>query len=456
MEDSTMDKRMLRDVIGQVLSQEAGRLAETLTGLFETLVKSGEDPRQFEKSFRENLLGFGVGLLGKVMERFDPDLREWLRRRGHRTAEGSLCHGRLRSKGVKPVTFMTILGPVTTRRFTAVCDRCGTWVGTVDELLGVTPEHLTPGCASVAALAAATVSYAAAERHLLEMAGIRLDDKRIHRVVQRVGPSATRLLRADPDTLSAPQRLLPPPHRPLYAGVDGGRIRLRGGPWIEPCIGLIWWVGPDGHLRRWVIAEVRDKEHVLRVLDRWLARYKRFRRGKPILIADGAHWIWEWASKHPDAIWILDYYHLKEHVWAAAKTVYGEGTPKAAVWAKRMMNRLWRGQIRAAFAELDRLRPRGTGKRDLLLGLIGYIAKYEGMMGYRHHRSLGRTIGSGHVESMVKQLFSMRLKGPGMFWSEPGAQNVLHLRAAYIADRWDELWDDIHCRGLASALDPAA
>jgi hypothetical protein len=456
MEDSTMDKSMLSCVIGQVLSQETERLAEVLTKLFATLIKEGGDPRQFEKSFRENLLGFGASLLGKVLERFDPDLREWLRRRGHRRADGSLCHGRLRSKGVRPIKLMTILGSVTTGRFTATCDRCGTWTGTVDELLEMTPEHLTPGCASVAALAAATVSFEAAERHLLEMAGIRLDDKRIHREVQRVGPSATRLLREDPDILKAPKRLLPPPHRSLYLGVDGGRIRLRRGPWIEPCIGLIWWMGTDGRLRRWVIAEVRDKEKVLRVLDRWLARYKRFRRGKPILIADGAPWIWEWASKHTDAIWILDYYHLKEHVWETAKIVYGEGTPKAAEWAKRMMNRLWRGQIQAAFVELDRLRPRGTGKRDSLIGLLGYIAKYRGMMGYRHHRRLGRTIGSGHVESIVKQLFSMRLKGPGMFWSEPGAQNVLHLRAVYISDRWDELWSDIHCRGLAPSMNPAA
>ncbi len=444
-----MDQTILKAFLGQVLSEEAGRLAEALAGLLGTLVKEGGDPRQFEMSFRERLLGFGSGLLGKILDRFDQDLRNWLRRRGHRTAEGNLCRGRLRSKGVKSVTLMSILGPVTTERFTAECAECGRWVGTVEELLGITPEHLTPGCASVATLAAATVSYAQAERHLQEMAGIRLDDKRIHRTVQRVGPSATRLLEAAPDTLKAPQRLLPPPHHPLYVGVDGGRIRLRGGSWIEPCLGVIWWEGTDGELRRWVIAEVRDKERVLRVLDQWLARYRRFRKGKPLLIADGAMWIWDWAAKHREAIWILDYYHLKEHVWEAANTVYGEGTPRAAVWVKRMMDRLWRGQIQAAYVELDRRRPRGAGKRDALLSLLGYIAKYEGMMGYRHHRRLGRTIGSGHVESMVKQLFSMRLKGPGMFWSEMGAQNVLHLRGSYIVDRWDELWGEIHRRGLA-------
>jgi hypothetical protein len=115
---------MLKNVIGQVLSQQAGRLAEALTGLFETLVTDGGNPRLFEKSFRENLLGFGAGLMGKAVKRFDVDLRHGLR--GHRTGDGSLCHGRLRSKGVKPVTFMSILGPVSTRQFTATCWR---WPG---------------------------------------------------------------------------------------------------------------------------------------------------------------------------------------------------------------------------------------------------------------------------------------------------------------------------------------
>ena len=85
--------------------------------------------------------------------------------------------------------------------------------------------------AGLAALAAALVPFGEAEKHLLTMAGLHVDDKRIHRLVQRLGPSATRLLEADPEVLTAPQRLRPPRHRSRYAGVDGGRIRLRGGAW---------------------------------------------------------------------------------------------------------------------------------------------------------------------------------------------------------------------------------
>ena len=159
-------------------------------------------------------------------------------------------------------------------------------------------------------------------------------------------------------------------------------------------------------------------------------------------IADGAEWIWQWAAGHPEAIWILDYYHLKERIWRTAREVYGDGTAKAAAWVEGMMDRLWRGHRWAAYHELDRLRPRSAGKRKELMTLLQFLTMFQGMMEYRKHRRLGRTIGSGTVESMVKQLFGMRLKGPGMFWSKPGAQNVLHLRALYIVERWDEVIRD--------------
>ena len=52
--------------------------------------------------------------------------------------------------------------------------------------------------------------------------------------------------------------------------------------------------------------------------------------------ADGARWLWELAAMHfPDAIQILDWYHLAEHVHAAAAVLFGEGTPNARRWSER-------------------------------------------------------------------------------------------------------------------------
>jgi hypothetical protein len=55
-----------------------------------------------------------------------------------------------------------------------------------------------------------------------------------------------------------------------------------------------------------------------------------------IVLADGAHWIWNLADEHfPEATQIVDWYHASHYVWQAAHAIYGDGTPLAKRWAKR-------------------------------------------------------------------------------------------------------------------------
>ena len=60
-------------------------------------------------------------------------------------------------------------------------------------------------------------------------------------------------------------------------------------------------------------------------------------------------------------------------------------------------------------------------------------------MQYQEFREEGYPIGSGTVESGIKQ-FKARLTGPGMRWSRPGAERMLIIRAAVLADTFDALW----------------
>jgi hypothetical protein len=449
-----MDEATLRDAIRQAWESEAGQFARDATELFSGILNGKGDPRRFETDLRTRVMSAGAQMLEQTLERFDTEIRQMVRDRGHRAPDGTRCHGNTPSRGRKCVTMTTVLGKILIRRATGTCRECGRTIGFVDELLGVTPEHLTPACASAAALAAAALpSYAQAEQNLLEMMGVRLDDNRIHRAVARVGPSATRLLREDPENLAKPASTVPPPRRPMYASIDGGRIRMRDGNWREPCAGLIWWQMPDGRLRRFAFGEVRDKERIMEVMDRWLERFRRCRSGRAIIIADGAEWIWKWAERHPSAVLVLDYYHLKSHVWKAAEKMYGEGTARAKKWVKKIVARIWRGQVLSTIRKLDAARFNGWDryrKRKAMEELATYLHNHQGLLEYRRLRKSGRNIGSGHIESTCKQLFTMRLKGPGMFWSESGAQHVLHLRALYISGRWNELWTDIHRKGLVA------
>ena len=163
-----------------------------------------------------------------------------------------------------------------------------------------------------------------------------------------------------------------------------------------------------------------------------------------IILGDGAHWIWEWAAKYPKAIPILDYPHLKEHVWDAAKVLHGEGTVAAAVWVDKIVARLWRGWVPSTVEMLHRMKPRGAAaadKRKAVADLVTYLENHEGMIAYSHHRAQGRHIGSGAIESFCKQLFTMRMKGPGMFWSEEGADHLMALRTLYLTGRWGQVFE---------------
>lgn len=48
-------------------------------------------------------------------------------------------------------------------------------------------------------------------------------------------------------------------------------------------------------------------------------------------------------------------------------------------------------------------------------------------------------IGSGAVESAIRRVVNLRLKGAGMFWYEETAQEMLMLRSYYKAGRWELL-----------------
>ena len=48
-------------------------------------------------------------------------------------------------------------------------------------------------------------------------------------------------------------------------------------------------------------------------------------------------------------------------------------------------------------------------------------------------------IGSGAVESAIRRVVNLRLKGAGMFWHEETAQEMLMLRSYYKAGRWELL-----------------
>ena len=73
----------------------------------------------------------------------------------------------------------------------------------------------------------------------------------------------------------------------------------------------------------------------------------------------------------------------------------------------------------------------------------GYLRNNKQRMNYLEMREEGWLIGSGMVESGIKQ-FKARFTGPGMRWSRPGAERLLPVRSAIMSRRFDELWQQAY------------
>jgi hypothetical protein len=60
-------------------------------------------------------------------------------------------------------------------------------------------------------------------------------------------------------------------------------------------------------------------------------------------------------------------------------------------------------------------------------------------MDYARIAALKLPIGSGAIESAIRRVVNLRLKGPSIYWHKTSAEAVLLLRSYYKAGRWNHL-----------------
>lgn len=159
-----------------------------------------------------------------------------------------------------------------------------------------------------------------------------------------------------------------------------------------------------------------------------------------VTLGDGAKWIWGISGEHfPTAQEVVDWYHAVEHLWKVAHLSFPENAQRQR-WVKQRKAELWVGQAQQIAILIETLAKHHPDQQDELKTEAGYFRNNHRRMQYQEFREEGYPIGSGTVESGCKQLVTMRMKGPGMRWSRPGAENMLALRAAYLSENWDDAW----------------
>ena len=162
-----------------------------------------------------------------------------------------------------------------------------------------------------------------------------------------------------------------------------------------------------------------------------------------VAVADGAEWIDRQLRTRLPMVEtrILDYYHLMEHVGAAAKVCFGEGIAAGAAWRARLAAAVCEegGAALLAAVETTRQETRCKAKREALRQLAQYVAKRLGQLDYPAFRALGYDLGSGPTESYCKVL-TARLKGRGRRWDRPNADALMALAAVEHSRLWPTYW----------------
>src|SRR6516165_8322653 len=66
-----------------------------------------------------------------------------------------------------------------------------------------------------------------------------------------------------------------------------------------------------------------------------------------------------------------------------------------------------------------------------------------GHLSYASFRKRGVARGSGAIESAIRRVINLRLKGPGLLWEEEQAEGMLALRAAVLTERWQQTLEHV-------------
>jgi len=313
--------------------------------------------------------------------------------------------------------------------------------------------------ASDVSMAAAALASLKEAQDMLQARGCILDFKTIRNIVKRFALRARNCQEQGEVSLKD----LEVSGCRVVISIDGGRIRIRTNKkgrktkkgrrryhtdWREPKLFIIYIIGDDGRIEKKfspvIDASLNGPESIFALLGFYLHMLNIRQAQCVAFIADGALWIWERAKALLRALGlqseqvhlVLDFYHAVEHL---SHLLELKGFPAAdkKLYLRKYRRILLKGDSETFFEFIASLTRRSRNKA--VLRERNYFNKNKEKMKYSSFAAVGLPLGSGAVESAIRRVINMRLKGPGIFWHEDTANEMLMLRCYYKAKRWDAL-----------------
>ena len=345
-------------------------------------------------------------------------------------------------------------------------------------------EGDSPALSSLVARTAALMPSFAMTQQELAQRGVQLDIKVVHGIVGQVGASTLASRTRDLEKYRAGQ---------LQAGtalagkrvgvfVDGGRTRLRRvtrkqrgqgkhkkqkrrykANWREPKLLIIYELDGQGRMmpktRPIIDGTFGGPDEVLELVAMHLHRLGAAKASVISLGADGAQWFWDRLDWVVQRVGVpaervtktLDWCHAMHHVSLALEHLIADSKERRRVF-KKLRKWLRQGGWQRVTLELTGMAWAKQMSLDHAVWTpIAYLERHGegGHMDYARYRRRGLPSGSGAIESAVRRVINLRLKGNGIIWLEANAEAMLVIRANVLSNRWEETYARV-CQSMAS------
>jgi hypothetical protein len=386
---------------------------------------------------------------------------------------------KMKNQGVKEVNVLTSFGVMVTmvasyfnqatKKDKRQQKRKGIYPGLF--LLGI-HDRLTPKLASeISSIAVIVGSYAEA-RQVMKGNGILLDIKKICNTCNRYAQRAKLSARTEgykfSETLSGGR---------VVISVDGGRVRIREkkrgpktkkgrsgyrGEWREPKLLIIQKVNAQGKVDKtfapFIDATMKGPDATFSLLRFYLKKININEAKKVLFIADGARWIWNRVGKLFASLGLtsdqyhelLDFYHAAEHLNKVSKLQKKLKPAQRKRWFTKHRTMLKNGRSHEVVEAVKALYRRSRNKK--LKTERDYFVRNMNRMLYSEVAKEGLPIGSGSVESAIRRVVNLRLKGASLFWLKETVEAMLYLRAHYKSGRWNMLREHVFSLKAADVI----
>jgi hypothetical protein len=375
------------------------------------------------------------------------------------------CGQRMESQGIRGKGLRTILGPVAYERSMFKCPACRETRYPGDEALDVAGTTRSPGLRRMMARAGSQSTFKDGRDDLRIYAGLEVSAKDVERVAERIGQEMEAWSQEERRRTLAEEGPEPENDIPMmYISYDGTGVPMRP----EELVG-VKGKQPDGVAKTreaklgcvFTQTAIDEKGYPIRdpvsttfvgAIETaeafgWRIYGEARRRGllraqRIVILGDGAEWVKNLAELHfPQAVSIIDLYHVREHVSGLCRILFGSNEKKMERRRQRWWELLDAGRVETIVFQARRHLPEDPDLKKAAEAEIRYLDKNKERMRYTEFRAQGLFIGSGVVEAGCKTVIGQRLKQSGMEWTVRGANAIIALRCVMKSNRLEDYWE---------------